>query len=288
MMTLIQLGNRLCRRLKVNDLHTLVTDDAQEVLDAINGALMDFFMLAPFTYRQRKNVHYSIHAPLQLQVTATNGSKQVSGVTAEHIGKSIQISGDEGINKIDSLNTLQAPFAGASGAAAATIYSDVLILGEDFSRFVGQPLLISAGSSVRALTRQNDEMSFLGEAPIGSPVRFVVEARGQAAGVSPSYLMRLVPIPASACGITATMEVRPKQFKLPELTSDTVIPVAPEHALAILYPIALGRLATGQLWPQGEDNKGVMADAERAVSLLQRIPADSGPSFNRVKTPYNY
>jgi hypothetical protein len=288
MMTLIQLGNRLCRRLKVNDLHTLVTDDAQEVIDSINAALMDFFMMAPFTYRQRRSVHYPIHAPLQTQVTATKGSRQISGVGEEHIGKSIQVSGDSGINKIDSLNTLQAPFTGASGVAAATIYSDVLILGDDFSRFVGQPILITAGSFIRALTKQNEEMSFLGEAPIGSPVRFVVEARGQAAGVSPSYLMRLVPIPASACGITATMEVRPKQFKLPELTTDAELPVAPEHALAILYPMALGRLATGQLWPQGEDNKGVIADAERAVSLLQRIPADFGPSFNRVKTPYNY
>lgn len=287
-MTLIQLGNRLCRRLKVTDLHTLVTDDAQEVLDAINSALVDFFMLAPFTYRQKRSVHYPIKAPQQIQVTATNGSRQVSGVAEEHIGKSIQISGDSGINKIDSLNTLQAPFTGTTGATSATLYSDVIALGDDFSRFVGQPILIDSGSYIRALSRQNDEMTFLGEAPIGSPVRFVVEARGQAAGVSPSYLMRLVPIPATACGVTATMEVRPKQFKLPELTTDVILPLAPEHALAILYPIALGRLATGQLWPQQEDNKGVIADAQRAVALLQKIPADFGPSFNRVKTPYNF
>lgn len=287
-MTLLQLSNRLCRRLKVNDVHTLVTDDAQEVLDSINTALSEFFMLAPFTYRQRKSVHNQVSAPIKVTITATNGSRQVTGIGVEHIGKSIQLPGDAGINKVDAINTLQAPFSGTSGSIEATIYSDVILLADDFARFVGQPLLIGSGSFVRALTRQNEEMPFLGETPIGSPVRFVVEARGQAAGVSPSYLMRLIPIPSSTYGITATMEVRPKQFRLPDLTTDAALPLAPEHALAILYPMALSHLATGQLWPQGEDPKGIMADAEKAVSFLQRIPQDFGPSFNKVKTPYGY
>lgn len=288
MMTLLQLGNRLCRRLKVNDIHTLVTDDAQEVIDSINAALAEFFMLAPFTYRQRRSVHSQINAPIQVTITATKGSYHVEGLSADHIGKSVQIAGDGGINKVEAANTLQAPFSGVSGSVTATIYSDVIPLSDDFARFVGQPILIDGSSFIRALVRQNDEMPFLGEAPIGSPVRFVVEARGQAAGASPSFLMRLIPIPATSYGVTATMEVRPKQFKLPELTTDAVLPIAPEHALSILYPMALSHLTTGQLWPQGEDAKGVMADAERAVSFLQRIPQDFGPSFNRVKTPYGY
>jgi hypothetical protein len=288
MMTVLQLANRVCRRLKLRDVYALNADDAQEVLDAINGAVSEFTMLAPAAYRQLKSVRYQLEAPRQITLSVVNGSTTASSLDSSLIGRSIKIDNDPLMNKITGVNILGSPYAGPTGIVQATLYGDVVILGENFSRFAGQPLLYDEGNMIHNLWRVNEEISYLGEAISGIPLRFVVEALGQSAGASPSFLLRMVPIPHKAYSVTATMEVRPKQYTMSQLTTGEVLPIPGEHATTILYPMALYRLITGTLWPKDSDPKGISQDYQRAMDLLSKIPADPGPSFNKALTPHGY
>lgn len=287
-MTVLQLANRVCRRLKLRDVYALNADDAQEVLDAINGAISEFVMLAPAAYRQLKSVRYILEAPRQVALSVTQGSKTAGSIDASLIGRSIKIDNDPLMNRVAGENLLANPYAGPTGTVQATLYGDVVPLGENFSRFAGQPLLYDEGSLIHNLWRVNEEISYLGEAVSGIPLRFVVEALGQAAGASPSFILRMVPIPHKAYSITATMEVRPRQYTIPQLTGNETLPMPGEQATAIVYPMALYRLTTGTLWPKDSDPKGIAMEYQRALDLLKMIPSDPGPSFNRVITPHGY
>lgn len=288
MMTILQLANRVCRRLKLRDVYALNADDAQEVVDAINSAISEFTMLAPATYRQVKSVRYKLEAPREITLNVTQGSTTASTLDGDLVGRSIKLENDSAMNKVASGNTLANAYAGPTGSVRATLYGDVVTLEDNFSRFVGQPYLYDEGNFLHGLYRLNEEVSYLGEAISGVPLRFVVEALGQSAGASPSCLLRMIPMPHKAYSVTATMEVRPKQFTIAQLTTNALLPMPGEHATTIVYPMALYRLTTGSLWPKDSDPKGITQDYQRALDLLSRIPSDQGPTFNKVLTPHGY
>lgn len=287
--SVLQLASRICRSLKARDIHSLPADDATEVLDAINGAITEYFAVAPSTYRMKSSVIFDIPAPQNISVTATNGSTHAATLAPELIGHSIQMPGDAQMNRIVAENTLAVPYRGPSGASIpARIYADVIPLGDNFARFSGDPQVYNQGNFVRYLTRQPEESYFLGEVQVGFPLRFVVEAMGQASGASPYFQMRLLPAPADGLTLKVMMEVRPEQYNLAQLTSTTRLPVPEEHAFAVLLPMALMRLVGGPLWPQDSDPKVAQTNLDRALSILGKVSPDAGPGLNRVMTPWRY
>lgn len=286
--TILQLASRVCRHLKVRDIHSMPVDDATEVLDAINSAITEFFAIAPSPYRIKSNVTFNIDGPKTCQVSVTKGSTSISGVDPSIIGCSISIPGDVQMNRMVAPETLDLPYQGNTGSVTATYYKDALPLASNFARFAGDPQIINQGIFVRYLFRQPDESRFLGEALVGSPLRFVVEAQGQAAGASPYFYLRLIPIPDHPLTLKVGMEVRPEQYTLKQLISSTPLPVSDEHAYSILFPIVLSRMVGGPLWPADYDPKAIDLGLKRALDLLSKMAPDAGPGMNFVMTPWRF
>jgi hypothetical protein len=286
--TILQLASRVCRHLKVRDIHSMPADDATEVLDAINGAITEFFAAAPSPYRIKSNVTFNINAPQTCLVGVTHGSSSITGVDPSLVGRSISIPGDVQMNRMVDVNTLDLPYQGNTGSVTATCYCDAFALAPNFARFSGDPQIINQGIFVRYLSRQPDEGRFLGEAQVGFPLRFVVESQGQASGASPYFFLRLIPMPSLPLTLKVSMEVRPEQYTLNQLISPTPLPVSDEHVFSILLPMALSRLAGGLMWPQDYDPKIADAGLERAMALLSKMAPDAGPGMNFVKTPWRF
>lgn len=288
MTTILQLASRVCRHLKVRDIHSMPVDDATEVLDAINAGIAEFFAMAPAPYRIKSHVNYQINAPKTGNVQVTNLSASIDGIDPSYIGCSVLIAGDAQMNRIISEDTLEYPYQGNTGTVAATYYQDAFPLASNFSRFSGDPQIINQGLFVRYLSRQPDEGRFVGEALVGFPLRFVVEAQGQAAGASPYFYMRLIPIPDTPLTLKVGVEVRPEQYTLAQLTSSQPLPVSDEHVYSILFPMILSRMVGGPLWPADYDPKIANAGLDRALHLLSTMATDAGPGMNFVMTPWRY
>lgn len=286
--TILQLASRLCRHLKVRDIHSMPADDATEVLDAINSSIAEFFASAPSPYRVKSNVTFNIQSPNTCVVGVTSGSTAITGLNSSLIGLSISIPGDSQMNRIIDVNTLDLPYQGNTQSVTATYYTDAFPLAPNFARFSGDPELFNNGIFVRYLLRQPDEGRFLGEAQIGYPLRFVVEAQGQASGASPYFYLRLIPIPDRPLTLKVNMEVRPQQYTLKQLISSTPLPVSDEHVFSILFPMALSRMVGGPLWPNDYDPKITQVGLQRAIDLLSKMATDAGPGMNFVMTPWRF
>ena len=289
--TLVQLATRLARRLKERDIFTMPADDALEILDSVNSSITEFVALAPSIYRLKTDgIHMNLKAPQVIQVGVTQGSTAITGLSDSLIGNTVMVSGDPYWNKLVSSNTLEMPYAGTTGTISATVYNDCVPLPSNFARFAGDPMITETGKHYRGLQRVNEhENRFWGEPSVGFPNRFVVETGGQAAGGSPFFSIRVLPLPFMPVILKCSMEVRPAQFILSDLVGGgAVLPFADEHIVSILMPMCFSRLVTGPLWPKDSDPKKVDTALAQAMRLLGMIATDAGPGLNRIGTPWGY
>ena len=107
-MTITQLVHRLARRAKGGgDFTKLGLTEQMDVLEAANSALQQVYNILPIYFKEM-TVGFTLPAPVALtNVGVTNGSQNITGLslTADQIGRTIILDGDDSINQIIVANT---------------------------------------------------------------------------------------------------------------------------------------------------------------------------------------
>lgn len=303
-MNSVQLAQRLLRYLNTNDLANVPGDMALGICDAINGAIQEYYVKVPTTY---KGTTFSGEfLPAQnITATFTKGSQFFTGWTADmptQKGFSITVNTDQGRNILVGPNQMLDIFNGNSGSQPAQVYGDVLHLENIIERFSSDPVLTDFN---RVLVRDENWRrrgikspwaSSVSLYPFGSysfpqvrtPWKYWIEKQGQSQGAYPPFMLRTDSLPDQLYRVRVEGLLAPTQVSIQDLTVPVDLSLDWYTIESTVLHLAARRLITHPLWRDPKIVPMVMADYKTAVDMCESRTPDQGASINYAGTPRGY
>lgn len=285
MTTVVEVAERLARRLKKGSLPALSMAEAMDVVEAINAGLQECYELLP-SWRRRTTVSLTLAAPVSVNLSLTNGSVDLSGggdvFTTAQVGRSVVVDGDANWNEVQSTTKLLDEYQGATGVRAATIYGDSVYNDvTTFDGLIGAPIL---ADSRKVLAHFNPRAA--GQSPeIGEPRYFWTEPASAALGASPLVYIRVFPAPDRVYVLRCDMEFRPTRLRYENLHQAATLALQDQLIERALIPLCEWRLLRSPAWAAPELSAIIRDDAEAARALLRGQRQSVATPSNRVGTP---
>lgn len=303
-MNSVQLAQRLLRYLNTNDLANLPGDMALGVCDAINGAIQEYYVRVPTTY---KGTTFSgLLLPAQnITATFTNGSNIFSGWSATmpaQKGFSIMAGNDPGRNIIVGANELLDVYTGTTGSQTAQVYGDVLHLENIIERFSSDPILTDWNRvlvrdenwrrrGIRSVWGASVNLQPYGSysAPqVRTPFKYWIERQGQSQGAFPPFMLRTDSLPDQQYRVRVEGLLAPVQINVQALTVPVELALDHYTVESTVLTMAAKRLIVHPLWREPKLIAPVMDDYKTAVDMCESRTPDQGASVNYCGTPYGF
>jgi len=238
-MTTIQLGQRLCGYLILENLNEISAAETLVLVGAINSGLGEMQMHLP-AHRFTSNLSFPIGAPRSETVNLTTGAAQVSNtiIAAGDVGKTLVFGGDPKLNEVVSTTAFLRPYSGVSSSQTMTLYDDAV----PFE--LGDESIGSAVGFIRADTGKRQSLNVCangrkpralldGSVQVGEPTECWIDGYAPAklladpsfprsnytqseAMRTAAWLLRLWPLP----GVAGSVEVELKTFDSGVVFSD--------------------------------------------------------------------
>lgn len=293
MITSKLLANRLCRALTVQNYGELPLRERLRVLDAANDGWNTYLASLPAS-RKETPVQRLLQAPLQLGITATDGSATIAyaapfphapyDLESQLYGNSVQIPGDAKLNRLDTAATLLGPYLGAGGSVQATFYGDTVKFTTDELRIVQAPRWLATGAAqtrtLMPLVPANmppywEAYPYLNTIEAGEPLWYWTEPHRPSSGVSgTTWLLRVWPLPAARGTLSFSLASHPAALSFDDLDENTELPV-PDRELPWLLSICEAQLIVSPIWNTDISRPDVINAAAAARAAL----------FNHVNQP---
>lgn len=280
-MKAIAFANRLMRDLKEKSLNDLTADTRLELLDAINGGLQRMHALAN-SNSKTTTISIPLDAPVTISIGVTNGSAETTGTafTANQLYRTVKIAGDSIDNQITGTNSLLHPYAGETGAVAATIYCDCVAFPEPYSGLVGDPRVIEDNF---ILTHQKAVSHWRMNRPIRRPDFYWMEENAPNQNPPAPFTMRVDTLPDKLYRLEARATLAPARVAFADLLeSGASIPLLAEHVESYLLPIARGLLANSEMWRDEATKATAKKEGEAARADYELLAAKT------LATPNNH
>lgn len=303
-MNSVELAQRLLRYLNTNDLGNLPGDMALGVCDAINGAIQEYYVKVPTTY---KGTTFSgAFLPAQtITATFTNGSNTFSGWSATmptQKGFSILAGNDLGRNILVGPNEMLDIYNGATGVQTAQVYGDVLHMENIIERFSSDPILTDFN---RVLVRNENWRrqgirSVWGASvnlwPYGSysqpqvrvPFYYWIERQGQSQGAFPPFMLRTDSLPDQLYRVRVEGLLAPTQINVQALTVPVNLSLDGYTVESTVLLMAAKRLITHPLWRDPKLIGPVMDDYKNAIDMCESRTPDQAASVIYCGTPRGF
>lgn len=294
-MTTLQLAQRLTRNLTHTDVKTLVPEQQQLVVDAINTGLAEYVELLPEIRRAEPRLA-SLLSPASYSLTCTNGSPTVAfddfPQQQAHLGKTVQVGSDSGrYQRLVALNTLLGNHNGPTGATSLTVYSDSVQFGRYDDSISGKLVLQEGNTRHNMISGRPLEWFSLQPSALelGLPRYWWMEALSGMTGLdSPLFVLRVWPVPATAYDLLYSLRLFPQAVTMVDLVTPRTLPVLPIEE-AHLVNICMPGMLTSKLWSGDVDKKAVREDYNRAIEAMKPKLERSGSNEpNLVHTPFGW
>jgi len=264
-MKAIALGNRLARDLNTKSVVDLSADMRLEILDAINGGLQRLHALALHESKQTA-VSLSVTAPMRITLSVTDAASSITGhaFTADDIGCTLRIDGDNIDNQVIGGTSLLHPYSGASGTVGATLYHDAVAIPEIYEELVGDPVILETG---RHLTLKRPVLVVRQRRAVTEPTSYWVEANARNQNSSSPSILRLEPIPEKSYRMSIEATMAPARITFADLLSSGAdVPLRSEHVESYLLPVARGILTSSEGWKDKESKAAATNASEKAIA----------------------
>ena len=256
----------------------------RSLISIITAALQVCYARAPEAFAGQAGT--IIAPPTSCTITAINGSPviSISGYPYDARGRSLKIDGQYYQVAITALGTteLVEPWQGTTGSFAATVYGDAVEITSAFHHLLGDVIVQGSGPLFAAPDRQTflniRDGSMTGDYgqrgavardpnPPGTPEAYWVEEAYLATGTK--RYIRIAPFPASSARMSYTVEYKPREISIADLSDATlVLPMPGDFVDSIFVPIVLQRW-TGSPWFRNESAKPEIArQFKEALQLL--------------------
>lgn len=280
-MTLARLFARLLTKSDVRDPAKVPFDDALEIIEEINAAVAEFYILAPARF-SRSTLPLTLAAPATLSLPAVNGSPAFGGAvfTEAQRGATIIIGDDPRQNEIVSTTDVASPYQGITGTVSATVYGDAIPVGiSDYKRVISDPLLDSG----RRLTLDPalESRQIRKVRGVGSPSRYWIENGGAAGGSSSLGVFRVDPIPSVATNVRLEVFGCPVHFTYESLVSSQVVPVPPDMEKHLITLCRWHLKDHPFFW----EIPSIETDAAASRLAIGGQSPSAGPTRSKVGTP---
>lgn len=261
-MTSLEVFQRLARDIVPagTDLATLDIADTQEVMDAVNLAIQDWFVAAPARYK-KTTVSQVISGPVTVSLSMTAGASIVGGspFSTPQRGCAVLIAGDAIANEITGPSSLLNDYRGSTGTQGATIWGDCIPLTDlTIERLATDPLVMDTGVTLRYAPNlwRNGKVYGLnfGNAPIlpdpyvgnnvGQPRWYNTRQTGASQGADVIDLIHLYPRPDQAYTLQFDAFLSAVRLSLDAAATAVPLPIQDQFVLNTLLPIARGYLAS--------------------------------------------
>lgn len=275
------------------NLGSIPAGQRRSLISIITAALQVCYARAPEAFAGQ--VGAIIAPPTTCTITAINGSPMVTitGYPYDARGRSLQVGGQYYQVAITAVGAteLVEPWPGTTGNFPATIYGDAIEIVSTFHHLLGDVMVQGSGPLFAA----PDRMTFLNirdgtttgdygmrgavarspNSP-NTPEAYWVEEAYLATGTK--RYIRLAPFPRSSARMNYTVEYKPREISVADLSDATVVlPVPGDFVDSIFVPIVLQRW-TGSPWFRNESAKSEIArQFKEALQLL----AGWSPQDNR-------
>ena len=311
-MTSLEFVKRILRHCNPNSPGSMSVEQKIEVAEAVNVALADYFTFAP-TDRSTSNSSVELGGPIQITLTATNGSNVISGYSFDPAYHGCTVAIGDQRNEIVSATTLLDNHQGVSGSQTATIYHDAVPFGNDrvITRITTDPWLVRNGQEVWKLTRpRKDHAPMEGYQSLagwtadgawhtdhfhyGDPQVYSLLRTGNSRGASDWFILKVFPSPEDTVIIRFNVEMDPEMIGWTGVSNVPVeLPISPNDISQILRPLAEHELMSSTLWsPREERAKEIDREIKEryaaAMDRLNRIEPDRASGQNEIYTPYGY
>lgn len=271
------------------------------VCDAINGAIQEYYVLVPTTYKGTTLSGEFLPAQ-NITATFTNGSNTFSGWSAmmpTQKGFSIMVNTDSGRNILVGQNQLLDNYNGNTGVQTAQVYGDVLHLENIIERFSADPCLTDYN---RYLVRDENWRrqgirSVWGSSyslfPYGSysfpqvrtPFKYWIERQGQSQGAFPPFMLRTDSLPDQLYRVRVEGLLAPAQIDAQALTVPVELSLDGYSIESTVLLMAAKRLITHPLWRDPKLIAPVMDDYKSAVMMCESRTPDQAASVIYAGTP---
>lgn len=271
------------------------------ICDAINGAIQEYYVKVPTTYKGTTLSGEFLPAQ-NVTATFTNGSNVFSGWSASmpmQKGYSITVNTDQGRNILVGPNELLDIYNGNTGVQTAQVYGDVLHLENIIERFSSDPVLTDYN---RVLIRDENWRrrglrtpwaSSVSLYPFGSysqpqirtPWKYWIERQGQSQGAFPPFMLRTDSLPDQLYRVRVEGLLAPAQINVQALTVPVELALDYYTVESTVLHMAAKRLITHPLWRDSKLNSAVMDDYKTAVQMCESRTPDQGASINYCGTP---
>lgn len=295
----MQLAQRLLKGLKVKSLGLVSVENSLDILDAINGAIQEFYVLCPSAYKRTQCSGF-LAAPQTVYITVTNGSNVFSGYTPASTlyGSSIVIQTDTRQNTIASVSTLLDIYTGVTGVQQAIVYNDVIQLDAIVQRLTSDPVLVDFNQilirdeNYKRRGGQNwsgDQVYWYpGTAwnrSVGCPRYYWMEATGQVQNAVIPFLARVNTLPDQLYRLRVEADLAPTPLQFQDLVIPNTLALDPYSVEMCVLPMALGRLTSSPLWDNEKLIPAALNDAQMGRRMASERPSNPGAARNRVRTP---
>lgn len=288
-MTAAQLFTRLTRPLNNKVPSSYDAEGKQYLVDAANLGLNQFTRALP-SMRLQEPRSERLVAPVTKTITATQGVPDIVfdpdwAEVGENLGRSVVVGGESAsYNRLQGITSLLNAYEGATGTTTLEVLSDAVMIGQSYE--ISGDVIVVDGADTFPMTYGGVAGSYPGFWRNASGVRGgvaeavqrqIIRARptnwwiepfnGITGQDSPSFLLRLWPMPDRVYKINFNLRLWPTALAVADISSSAVLPIQTNEEatfLALCYPA----LFTCPLW-QGTANKDdYEAAAGRAAAAL--------------------
>lgn len=290
-MRVIALANRLVRDLSDKSFADITADTRLAMLDAINGGLQKLHAIAQ-PYSKETVGGFMLAAPVTISIGVTEDSAFVTGAdfTADQLYCTIRIDGDDIDNQIVAENELLHPYTGATGTVSAVVYSDAVVMPEQYSELLTDPHCMDTGRTLVQLAVDRSPWWTNLSKAVGEPSFYRVEPNAVNQAPPAPAVIRVDSLPSEKLRYQARFTLAPPRLKFSDmLATDVEVPAREEHCEAYLLPIARGLLADSELWRNKDTRTSAKNAADSAESAFSRYAqATIVTPNNRVGTRIGY
>ena len=299
MTTLADYAARLAAHLTLSDglaVSALNTADLQELTDAANAGLQEFYLKAP-PQLKRTPVTTTLPAQAVISIGVTAGSNAYTGFSPNNLQLYCTVIINGEANVLTSNSSLLYPFTGgATGTYANTIiYGDAAAFANEavLDRLLDDPVI--AGNHVLRLARNTTaDPLFLepwnaNNIPVGKPRHYQLEEYGQTQQGRPYLVIRVRPVPDMAYRLCVTASLGAFTITPAQMTSTSVyVPAQDSFISRFIVPIALRHLTRHRLWKLPDKIPGILEAYKEALADIAFIPRRVAASPGFCLTPAGY